>query len=169
MEPNEEIELQLWEYIDCTCTDADKERIALLVANDAAWREKFDALTVLHADIEEMMEVEQPSMRFTKNVMEAVAQVQIATPTKQYINRGIIRGIAAFFLIGIFLMIGYAFATTKWNSSTASIASSFSFSKLSGFISSPVINIVIAINVVLLLVLVDTLLRRKRNVRKEAL
>ena len=163
MEPNEEIELQLWEYIDGTCTGADKERIALFIANDAVWREKFDTLTALHIDIEEMMEIKQPSMRFTKNVMEAVSRAHIAQPTKTYINRSIIRGIAAFFIAAITIMLTYTFTTTRWSSHESAISSSWGLSRLGGFMSSPVINVVIAINVVLLLVLVDTLLRRKRN------
>lgn len=167
METNEEIEMLLWEYVDGTCNEADRQRISILIAGDAAWKRKYEELSALHAGIADHLQLEQPSMRFTKNVMEAVAATHIAPATKQYINKSIIRGIAAFFIIGITALLGYAFATADWSvSSTSTIVmpkmnlSQFHIDK---YLNSSTFSAIIAINVLLALVLLDSYLRRKRD------
>ncbi len=101
METNEEIEMILWEYMDGTCRPADMQRISILVERDELWKQKYTELSAFQKSIADSLQLEQPSMRFTKNVMDAVATVKIAPATKQYINKSIIRGIAAFFILTI--------------------------------------------------------------------
>src|ERR1700728_4810420 len=101
MEQNEEIEMQIWEFIDNACSQADQERISMLIVQDISWREKFNELNAFHSGTSQSLELEHPSMRFTKNVMDAVAVAHIAPATKKYVNISIIRGIAAFFILTI--------------------------------------------------------------------
>src|SRR4051812_10405268 len=115
MAQNSEIEMQLWEYIDGTCNNTDKQRISLFIATDATWKEKYNELIVFHDDIQGSIEVEQPSMRFAKNVMDAVGKAHIVPATQQRINLNIIRGIAAFFIFTIVSVLGYAFANATWD------------------------------------------------------
>jgi len=161
----EEIEMQLWEFIDGTCTGAKKERIADFIANDTVWQEKFDELTALQDAIATSMELEQPSMRFSKNVMEAVSNVKIAPATKKYINYNIIKAIAAFFILAIAGTLGYAVVTADWQSSPSTPVLLPGLTKLnfSGLFDSNFFNIVIAVNVILGLLLVDIFLRRRRT------
>jgi len=100
------IELQLWEYIDGQCNPADNERIAGLIATDRLWSEHYSELLALHNGIAAFAETEEPSMRFTKNVMEAVAATGMARPTRMYINRNIIRLVAACFGLLFVVVIG---------------------------------------------------------------
>ena len=160
----EEIEMQLWEYIDGICNEADRQRISLHMAEDAAWKEKFEELSAFNSSITDNLELEQPSLRFTKNVMEAVAATRIAPATKKYINPAIIRGIAAFFIIIITAIMGYAFATAKWSTGT-SLFTDFPLKKidLSSLLNSAYINIFIMVNIVLGLVLLDSILSKKRT------
>jgi hypothetical protein len=162
MEANEEIELQLWDYIDGTCNTADSQRISMLIKHDELWKQKYAALTALQATIADTLQLEQPSMRFSKNVMETVAAAHIAPATKKYINKGIIRAIAAFFILAIGTPIIYALATTNW-SSTTPLSFNLANLHLSDYINSTTLNVVIAINVVLALVFLDSILRRKKN------
>ena len=164
MEQIEEIEMQLWEFIDGTCTGAEKEHIAQLIANDAVWQEKFDELTALQEVIAARMELEQPSMRFSKNVMEAVSHVKIAPATKKYINYNIIKAIAAFFILAIAGTLGYAVFTANWQStpSAPTLLPGLTKFNFTGLFDSNFFNIVIAVNVILGLLLVDIFLRRRR-------
>ncbi len=61
-------------------------------------------------------ELEMPSLRFTKNVMEEIAQYQVAPATKNYINKNVIRGIFAFFLIMISGLLIYFIGQIHWSS-----------------------------------------------------
>ena len=60
-------------------------------------------------------ELEAPSMRFTKNVMEEISRYHVAPATKSYINKNIIRGIGAFFLTMIAGLFVYVLAQFKWS------------------------------------------------------
>jgi hypothetical protein len=165
MEQITDIEMQLWEYLDGTCTDADNRHISLLISEDTLWQEKFNELSAFHSELGTKLELEQPSLRFSKNVMEAVSHLKIATPTKKYINYNIIRGIAAFFVIAIVTALGYAFATTNWTSSKPDEITklyprtNFNFTNL---FTGDIFNVIVGINIVLGLLLVDTWLRRRK-------
>jgi len=157
----EEIEMELWEYIDGLCNKADHERIATLIATDAIWLQHYNELIALHALIPKELEIEQPSMRFTKNVMEAVATIKIAPATKKYINHTVIKGIAAFFIITIVASVIYAFAITDWHSgNNDAYTNAFAKMDLSAFFNSNFFYVTLGINLVLGLLLTDTLFRR---------
>lgn len=158
---SEAIEIQIWEYMDGTCSEADKARIAALIAGEVIWRMKFDEISAFHSDISASIEQQQPSLRFTKNVMDSIATMQVAPATNKYINKTIIRGIAAFFILTIGAILVYAFAYTDYSSPT------FYLPKLgpgwvSDMLNSNWFSVVMGINIILALALADTLLR-KRN------
>ena len=164
MEQNEEIDIRLWEYIDGSCNSNDHERISILIEQDAMWKEKYAELLALNADISNSLELEQPSMRFAQNVMDAVASQQIAPATKKYINKTIIRGIAAFFIIMLATVFCYALATSQGGAETSILPKlNFSSLSLSRYINSSTMMLFIAVNIVIGLVFLDTMLRRKRT------
>jgi hypothetical protein len=155
----EEIEMQLWEFIDGTCNEADKDRISLLVSTDEVWKTKYAELTAFHRSIAIDLATEQPSMRFSQNVMDVIAKEHIAPATKKYINKGIIRGIAAFFIISISLVLVYSLMTINLHEPVAQTNFHFDLSK---FFNGTVFNIFIMVNIVLGLVLIDSALRKTR-------
>jgi hypothetical protein len=165
MGTNEEIEMMLWEYMDGTCNEPDKQRISVLIEQDETWKAKYAELSAFNADLANSLHLEQPSLRFSKNVMEAVATVKIAPATKMYINKNIIRGIAAFFILTVTTLLGYALATADWSANSTSVLSKLNLDKfdMSRVFNSTTFNLVIAVNVIIALVLLDTMLRRKRN------
>jgi hypothetical protein len=159
----EEIGRQIWDYIDGTCTEADKGRISILITTDAIWMQEYNELIILHTRISGDLELEQPSMRFTKDVMDKIVKTSFAPATKQYINKGVIKGIAAFFIIMISFLIGYSFATANWHSTAnQNIFSNFLFDA-SGIFNSTFINIFMMVNIVIALVLLDTILRKRKK------
>ena len=160
----DEIEMQLWEYIDGTGNVADMQRISVLIERDPVWQQKYEALQALHTSISNDMEMEQPSMRFGQNVMDAIAAQHIAPATKIYINKSIIRGIAALFILMLTVFFGIACATVYKGGGTSDVLSQLSFSKmnLGKYLNSTTINMILAVNVVIGLVLLDTMLRRRK-------
>lgn len=166
MHTNEEhIEQQLWDYIDGLCSDADQRRIALLISQNETWRAKHAELLLLHNSINGNIELEQPPVRFTKNVMEAIAAAHPAAVPKQYINRTLMRGIAAFFIVAIVLMVGLMLASTDWSAPAKEMAYSriqLPQMQFSTLFNGIFFNGIIAINVILGLALLDIALRAKR-------
>ena len=165
IDQNGQMEMELWEYIDGLCNEADRQRIAALINTDKQWQLKFEEINEVNLSLASAMEMEQPSMRFTKNVMEAVANVNIAPATKKYVNNSIVKGIAAFFIISIVSLLGYGLASAKWSNKPLGISDKLNIPKvdLSPYFNSSFFNIIIGINVVLGLVILDLVMRRKNN------
>ena len=159
----EEIEIQVWEYIDGVCSVADRERIANLITTDVAWIDAFNELSALHQNIGAGLETAEPSLRFSKNVMEAIDTVKFAPSARGHINQWIIRGIAAVFIAGILTMLVYGFSLAHWSTATTSDYPRLT-TGFSSFFSSPVITAIMFVNAILVLVLVDKLLRRKSSI-----
>ena len=117
---DEEIEALLWEYIDGMSEE--KPAIEKLIADNTAWRAKYQELLQLH-ELVHASELEEPSMRFTKNVMEEISRLHIAPAAKSYINKKVIWGIAAFFISMIVGFLIYAIAQVNWSEGTSDAGS----------------------------------------------
>ena len=119
MNTQQPMEDRLWNYIDGGCSPAEKSAIESLIASNREWQEKYRELLNIHQLLNDS-ELEAPSMRFTKNVMEEISRYQIAPATKSYLNKNIIRGIGAFFLTMIAGLLTFVFSQIKWSSGNAS-------------------------------------------------
>lgn len=113
------IEQQLWEYIDGTCTDAEKQRIAALICNDGIWARMHQELRAFQQELVANNELQEPHMRFTQNVMDAIADMQPVPIMRRYINRSLMRGLAAFFIISTGLALLAVLLSTNWNAQTS--------------------------------------------------
>lgn len=160
---SEEMELKLWDYIDGSLPLGEKSSIDKLIEENSIWKHKYAELLELQQLIHST-ELDQPSMRFTRNVMEEIAKYQIAPATKNYINKKIIWGIAIFFITIIVSFIIYGFSQVDWSDKSSSIIGvdlgKVDYSK---FFNNTYINIFMMMNVVLGLMLLDRVLSNKRK------
>jgi hypothetical protein len=107
------IEVKLWDYIDGFSNEGEKSAIEKLIAENAEWKAKYRELVQVHQSLN-LVELEEPSLRFTKNVMEEIARYQIAPATKTYIDSKIVWGIGIFFITMIVGFLVYGFAQIDW-------------------------------------------------------
>ena len=158
----QDIEMQIWDYLDQQCTEEEKKHIAILIEKDVLWRQKYTELQVLHLTLN-AQEPEHPSLRFVQNVMDVVSQEHIAPSAKAYLNKWIIRGIATFFLAVITTLLVTVLDNS--GSPTGSDMIRFSVPKfvLPDFSLNALSYGFLLLNIIAALVLIDTLLRRKRN------
>jgi hypothetical protein len=167
MNTQQQMEDRLWEYIDGACTAEEKQFIDQLIATNQEWRAKYNELLEVHALMRDHLELDEPSMRFTQNVMEEIGKYQIAPAAKSYINKRIIWGIGSFFLLTIFGLLVYIFAQINWSATSAGSNDSvpFNLDKLdfSKIYNSTYGNIFMMVNVVLGLMLLDMYLGRKKK------
>ena len=166
MNQEQNIEQQLWAYIDGISSSEERTSIEKMLQSNHEWKNKYHELMEVH-QLMNTAELEQPSMRFTKNVMEKIAQYQIAPATKNYINKKIIWGIAGFFFTLIIVFLIYGFAQVDWTSSTDSKVA-IDLSRLSQVDYSKIfnnnfVNAFMMVNVLLGLVLLDRVLANKRK------
>lgn len=97
MNSTEHMEERLWDFIDGLSSPGEKSAIEALIAENLEWKRKYHELLDIH-QLATGSGLDEPSMRFTRNVMEEIARYQVAPATKTYINKNVIRGIGAFFL-----------------------------------------------------------------------
>ncbi len=169
METQKNIDERLWNYLDGISSDNEKTTIEKLLESDSEWKIKYHELLEVHQLISSS-ELEEPSLRFTKNVMEEIAKYHIAPATKSYINKKIIWGISFFFLALIIGFLIYGFGQIDWtakNDSTLPVdLSKFDISR---FFDNTWVNVFMMINIVLGLFLLDNYLSNKRkSYRKES-
>lgn len=159
------MEQKLWAYIDGAATAKERLETERLLEEHHAWRSRYQELLHLHQMIKDTA-LEQPSMGFTHSVMEAVTKYHTAPAARNYINKRIIRGIAAFFFLVIGGLLIYGFSqlnrqATGGNKSFAGIEwNELDYSPL---LSGHLVNALIMGNIVLGLMLLDRYLAQRRR------
>ena len=169
MEANKNnIDDRLWEFIDGQSSMEEKSAIENLIETNKQWKEKYHELLELHQLVQSST-LEEPSLRFTKNVMEEIAKYQIAPAAKAYINNKIIWGIGIFFITLIIGFLIYGFGQVDWNANDNTLPIDISKVNYGKFFNNTYVNVFMMINVVLGLMLLDRYLAAKRKkLQKEA-
>jgi hypothetical protein len=161
-------EERLWDYIDGISSPLEKTVIEQLIQSDVEWKAKYHELLEVQ-QLLQSTELEAPSMRFTKNVMEEIAKLHIAPATRNYINKRIIWGIGAFFITIIVGFLVYGFGQIDWTAQGDSKLpvdlTNVDFSKVdySKMFNNNLVNAFMMLNVILGLFLLDRYLANKRK------
>ena len=159
------IEEQLWDYIDGFCTPEEQQTLAGLIASDERYRSKYSELLKLHQEFSGI-EMEEPSMAFSYKVMETIRTENSRQPLKAAINNRIILGIAAFFVLAIIVMIVLSLGSVNWSAGgnagfDIKIPQQFSFNSFKSIFTASVLKGFLFFDVVMGLFLLDGYLRRK--------
>ncbi len=163
MKQQPDMEQQLWNYIDGNSSTDEKSSIERLLDSNLEWKNKYHELVQTN-QLLKSTELEQPSLRFTKNVMDTIAKYQISPAAKNYINNRIIWGIGIFFIVMIIGFLIYGFGQMDWSSSEESkYKVDLPKVDFSQFFSNTWINVFMMINIVIGLALLDRILANKRK------
>lgn len=161
-------EQRLWDYIDGLSSTEENTVIEQLLESNTEWKTKYHELLEVQ-QLLQSSELEAPSMRFTKNVMEEIAKLHIAPATRNYINNRIIWGIGAFFITIIVGFLVYGIGQIDWTvQGDSKLPVDFNrvdFSKVdySKMFNNNLVNAFMMINVILGLFLLDRYLANKRK------
>jgi regulatory protein YycI of two-component signal transduction system YycFG len=138
--------------------------IKKLIEENAVWREKYSELLAVHQMLQSS-ELEEPSMRFTKNIMEEISRLHIAPAAKTYINKKVIWGIGGAFIAMIVGFLIYAIAQINWSEGSSDTSMGFDLTRIdySKMFNNNLMNAFMMVNIVLGLVFLDRYLANKRN------
>ncbi len=108
-------------------------------------------------NIIDALETEQPSMRFSKNVMEAIDGLEVAKVSKRYVNPWVIRMVVTVLILCVITSVVYVYIASASlpDYSVAFAQSNFQFQKLS--------NYILGTNILLLLVFIERWLSKKNR------
>jgi hypothetical protein len=158
-----QMEERLWEFIDGSINEHEKVSVKVLLNSSTEWQQKYQELLAVH-QLLNSLETEQPSLRFTQDVMESITNFQIAPATKSYIDKRIIYGIAGFFVTMIVGLLVYCFGKINWQAEPGAIGPiDFSRINWSQLFNNTYTNIFMMINVVLALMMLDKYLENKKE------
>jgi len=162
------VEEKLWNYIDGNCTPEEQEAISRLIERDEVYRRKYDELLALNAEFT-AMELDEPPMAFTYNVMESIRNENALKPLKAQVNKNIIRGIGLFFVLTISVMLIFALASIHWSAGAGSRPSApgFTLPNIRHYLTGPTMQIFLFFDVILALYLGDNYLRKKRMQKED--
>ncbi|QJD94902.1 hypothetical protein HH214_02905 [Mucilaginibacter robiniae] len=162
------IEEKLWSYIDGTCTPEEQQAIIRLIEDDEVYRHQYQQLLAFNQELQ-AIELDEPSMAFTYNVMEAIRTEEAQKPLKAAINPHIIKAIAGFFIVSILALLGIALANMNWSAPGSSLTVPVDLKSLlpvKSYTNGSALRIFLFFDVVLVLFLADGYLRRKANLAR---
>ncbi|RZL50914.1 MAG: hypothetical protein EOP00_01930 [Pedobacter sp.] len=153
------IEEQLWNYIDGNCTVEEKAEIEIKLVVNVQYHKVYQELLAVNAELNKL-DFEEPSMSFTRNVMEQVNLELKPVALKTKVDNRIVYAIMGFFILAILAIFGYAIATSDltFTSPFSKINFQLDTSKI---LNPTVLQIFVMVDVVLGLLYIDSLLRRK--------
>ena len=162
------IEEKLWSYIDGTCTEEERKAIDMLIASDEVYRRKFDELLNFDQQLNQM-ELDEPSMGFTYKVMEGVRAEHARQPLKAAVNKSIIKGIGGFFIVTIALLLIFVLSTVHLTPVSISVhlPDSLKVPDIKTLLGSPLVKGFFFFDIVLMLFLLDTWLRRRNAIKTD--
>lgn len=154
-----EIEGQLWNYIDGLCTGEEQKTISKHIEKDENYRIVYAELLALQESII-AVDLEEPSMGFTFKVMENIRTEQARIPLKTRINNHVIWGIAAFFIGSILLLLGYVFANMNWSAANPVQLPEINLPAASSYFNPTVIKGFLFFDIILGLLFLDHYFRK---------
>jgi hypothetical protein len=165
----ENIEQKLWNYIDGTMEKNEKDFTEQLVQNNQEWKAKYAELLEVHQLMQNNMDLEHPSLRFTQNVMEEISRLYITPATRNYINKNVIWGIGTFFLTTIIGLIIYTIGQVDWSQPDTGMLPEMQVTNVNWgqMFNSTYVNVFIMVNIILGLMLLDMYLTKKKNERMQ--
>lgn len=156
------IEQRICDYLDNACTVQERKAIEALIATDPAYRSVYDELIAVNGYFSKM-ELDEPSMGFTRNLMEKLRTEPVPGSLKQLIDKRIIYAIAGFFLLTILVLLLMMFSQVNWAAPLNPDLQAYSLPdvNIGSYINNTMINCFFFIDVILGLYVLDGLLRKK--------
>ncbi|HYK75567.1 MAG TPA: hypothetical protein VEV16_01190 [Daejeonella sp.] len=156
------VEQRIWDYLDGTCSSQERKDVETLIHTDPVFQAAYQEQKALHESLS-TFELEEPSMAFTRNVMELVKLEPRPGSVKSLIDKRIIYGIAAFFLITITAFLIAALWQVNWTEPASGLAAEYQLPKVdfSKYLSSTLINMFFFADIILGLYLLDSFLRKR--------
>ncbi|MEJ7695008.1 hypothetical protein [Daejeonella sp.] len=161
------IEQEIWDYLDGSLSEDERISIESCIENDPLYRSIFEELSSLN-DTLQTLELDHPSMSFNRNVMDKVDLEPNPGSIKSLIDKRIIYGISAFFILTIGGLLLFLFAAIDWSSVSDATNGTFTTTAInySALSEGPFVKAFLFIDIMLGLLLLDGFLRKLVNTKK---
>ncbi|MGN7987258.1 anti-sigma factor family protein [Pedobacter sp. 22226] len=154
-------EQQLWDYIDGNLNASDRKNIAEKIESDTEIKSLYEDLLKLNSAFGEL-DLDEPSMSFTRNVMESVASEPAPVAMKTQVDKKIIYGIGGFFVISLLILFGYVLYNSDLSMPEFNFNTRLNLN-LDKYITPTVLYSFLFFDLVIGLVFLDQFLRKKMH------
>lgn len=160
------LEQRIWDYLDGTGTEEERELTKQLIGSDSEFRAMYEELRSIHLTVSSM-DLDEPSMSFNRNLMQKIDLEAVPGSVKSLIDKRIIYGITAFFLITITALLGVLLYQTDWSRQTSFDMPDFNLPEIdtSNYLNSTLINIFFFADIIVALYLFDGFLSKRKSPR----
>ncbi|WP_316829083.1 hypothetical protein [Pedobacter miscanthi] len=155
------IEQQLWDYIDGNLEESAKKTIEEKIESDTGVKSLYEDLLKLNSTFAEL-DLDEPSMSFTRNVMESVALVPAPLAMKTQVDKKIIYGIGGFFVISLLALFGYVLYNSSLSMPKFDFDVNLNFN-LDHYITHTVLYSFLFFDLVIGLIFLDQFLRKRMH------
>ena len=153
------IEQQLWDYIDGNLDESQQKAIEKKIETEAEVKTQYEELLKLNLAFEHI-DLDEPSMSFTRNVMESVVLQPAPVSLKTKVDKRIIYSISGFFILSILTLLSFVLYNTTFTMPdfTAYFSTNLNLEK---FITPTSVYVFLFIDLIIGLVFLDYVLRKK--------
>ena len=161
-----QIEEQLWNYIDGNCTAEEGVQIKARLLVDDQYQKVYEELLAVNKALDHL-DFEEPSMSFSRNVMERVNLEIKPVALKTKVDNRIVYSIMAFFLLSMLGIVGYVVSQSDVNYSAS--LSKINIQLDTEKIFTPTfLKVFFMIDVILMLLFIDSYFRKGMTQKKGA-
>jgi len=153
------IEQALWDYIDGNLNEFSKKAIEEKIESTAEIKAQYEELLKLNSAFN-ALDLDEPSMSFTRNVMDNIALAPAPVAMKTKVDKKIIYGISGFFIISLLSLFGYVLYNSNLSTSKFGFNTNLNFN-LAQYITPTVLYSFLFFDLVIGLVFLDQFLRKK--------
>jgi anti-sigma factor RsiW len=161
------IEERLWDYIDGHSSAEERIAIEQLLQTDPSVKQLHEEFLAISNSLK-FSELEEPSLRFTKNVMEQVALEPAPKALHTRVDKRIINMISGFFLLTLSVLIVITLFQIDWKSGLGDFSFSVPPVDWTKYFSSWMVQAFLIGDVVLGLYMLDRWLQQRRQSRAAA-
>lgn len=151
------IEEQLWDYIDGNLDENQSKALEKLINSDNEIKLKYEELLHFNRAFDDL-DLDEPSLSFTRNVMESIAVQPAPMALKTRVDKKIIYSIGAFFVLTLLTILGYAVYSSNLQFNKLDISMNFDINKL---ITPTTLYIFLFSDLIIGLIFMDYWLRKK--------
>ncbi len=158
------IEQRIWDYLDGTCNVQERKEIEQLIETDPVYQAAYGDLKKLNQHIS-AIDLDEPSMSFSRNLMEKIQAEPIPGYIKSLIDKRIIYGIAGFFLLTIMALLVVLLVQVDWTQPVTGVLNDYKMPSVdfSKYMNNTVLKSFLFADIILGLYVLDTILRNRHE------
>jgi anti-sigma factor RsiW len=162
-------EEQLWNYIDGSCTEEERQQIEQALPENEALRLALAERLALHQALQKI-EAEEPSMRFAANIMDKLQNIRMTVPqlVSPRVRRGFLLTMSTLSVAIVVLVFNLPESTSSSGAETTPYVSQW-VEWTTTLVNSPITMIVACLGLsFLLLTFLDGYLKKRLVLKKTA-